>query len=67
MGADRYWRTLPEALLSAASLVEFIVLDCEPVDASVEGGGRKKSGAEMAAAGVGKAPPLWEMVVRQWA
>lgn len=64
MGADRYWRAPPEPLLSAASLVEFFVLDCEPADASVEGGGGRKGGARMAVTGAGKVP-LWEMVVRQ--
>lgn len=65
MPADRYWRAPPDPLLSASSLAEFVVLDCEPADGFGGGGGKK--GAPGGAAGVGgggiKDKALWEVVV----
>lgn len=57
MASDRYWRSPPEALLSAASMVEFVVLDCEPAEAAAPGGRRGKGGRSQAAV------QLWEVVV----
>lgn len=74
MTADRYWRLTPDPLLSAASLVEFVVLDCEPANgysssssvalSGASGGGSKrgKGGGGDAAA---PALPLWEAVVSE--
>lgn len=79
MASDRYWRLLPETLLSAASMVEFVVLDCEPADggmasssvsqrrASSGGGGKRASGRGRGGggkvAGTGGEVALWEAVV----
>lgn len=64
--ADRYWRAPPDPLLSASSLAEFVVLDCEPADGFAGGGGGggggKKGAAGAAAAGGGN-KALWEVVV----
>lgn len=39
MPADKFWRSAStEPLLTAASLVEFVVLDCEPYGVSPRGG-----------------------------
>ncbi|CAN0435333.1 unnamed protein product [Ascophyllum nodosum] len=51
MTADKYWRVSTDPLLTASSLVEFVVLDCEPSDygsRGVSGGGKGASdgGAE---------------------
>lgn len=63
MPADRYWRAPPDPLLSASSLAEFVVLDCEPADGFGGGGGGKK-GATAGAGGVaGGNKSLWEVVV----
>ncbi|CAM9543953.1 unnamed protein product, partial [Ectocarpus sp. 12 AP-2014] len=70
MPADRYWRSPPEPLLSASSLTEFVVLDCEPADGFSAagggggggGGGKKGRSAASLAAGT-KNMRLWEVVV----
>ena len=59
--SDRYWRSPPDPLLSSSSLVEFVVLDCEPAEFS-GGGGGGGGGKEWGATGSEVA--LWEVVVR---
>lgn len=70
MTGDRYWRTTPDPLISAASLVEFVVLDCEPAESGRGGGGGggggKRGKGETttgAGAGGGTTMPIWEVVV----
>ncbi|CAN0253120.1 unnamed protein product [Pylaiella littoralis] len=70
MPADRYWRSPPDPLLSASSLSEFVVLDCEPADGFSTGGGVPGGGASSkkkspAAAGgpAAEKKSLWEVVV----
>ena len=62
MTADKYWRVSTDPLLTASSLVEFVVLDCEPSDygsRGVSGGGKGPSDG-----GAGKeSPALWDVVV----
>lgn len=64
MAPDKYWRTPPEPLLSAASLVEFVVLDCEPVNNYASAGGGSGGGGKKAGAGgPTEKTQLWEAVV----
>eukprot|EP00903_Cladosiphon_okamuranus_P022089 g20312.t1 len=64
MPGDRYWRAPPEPLLSASSLTEFVVLDCEPADGFGGGGGKGAGKKGAAAAGTGGGnKTLWTVVV----
>ncbi|CAN0451611.1 unnamed protein product, partial [Discosporangium mesarthrocarpum] len=64
ISAEKYWRVPLTPLLSANSLVEFVVLDCEPVTPLAHGHGhRTGAGAGGGAGGEGKQMVLAEAVV----
>eukprot|EP00904_Undaria_pinnatifida_P005794 jgi/Undpi1/2344/HiC_scaffold_13.g05727.m1 len=60
--SDRYWRSPPDPLLSTNSLVEFVVLDCEPAEFS-GGGGGGGGGKHGGTGATGSQVALWEVVV----